>query len=286
MERLSFFLHNFPVSLPIFIDSDNALGSRFGDPDDGFAIAALLKSGLSIAALSSVRGNTSEEQADRNNRRLGKLCGYGGPYLRGSNRSGGLRDVPSDAASFLLNAHSVLRVAALGPLTNIAEAIEKSTNLNHIKEVIVVGANTSSIGKWPPIWPHEFNLTKDPRATRVVFNSSIPLVFIPLNILSTMRVSRRELAELHGEAGTFIQRHSGRWFHRVLFVKWQTWFRVCDLVAAMFLIDPEGARMEQTVARLHGNTRVEFGSGSRSVSVMRGFDQERWWRRFVELVNQ
>jgi inosine-uridine nucleoside N-ribohydrolase len=45
---------------PIFIDSDNALGSPCGDVDDAFAIAALLRSGVPVAALASASGNTSE----------------------------------------------------------------------------------------------------------------------------------------------------------------------------------------------------------------------------------
>ena len=51
--------------------------------DDAFAIAALLRSGLPVAAVASVGGNTSEAMADRNNSALGELCGYGGRYLRG-----------------------------------------------------------------------------------------------------------------------------------------------------------------------------------------------------------
>ena len=36
-----------------------------------------------LVAVASVGGNTSEALADRNNRRLGELCGYAGPYVRG-----------------------------------------------------------------------------------------------------------------------------------------------------------------------------------------------------------
>ena len=65
------------------IDTDNAAGSPRGDVDDAFAVAALLRSGLQVAALASVAGNTGEAEADRNNRTLGELCGFAGPYLRG-----------------------------------------------------------------------------------------------------------------------------------------------------------------------------------------------------------
>jgi hypothetical protein len=95
------------------IDTDNAAGSPSGDVDDAFAIAALLRSGLPVAALTSVGGNTGEAQVDRNNRVLGELCSYSGPYLRGVEAE----DVPEriDRAAGLLTAEP-LRYVALGPL--------------------------------------------------------------------------------------------------------------------------------------------------------------------------
>jgi inosine-uridine nucleoside N-ribohydrolase len=60
----------------ILVDTDNALGSPRGDVDDALAVAPLLASGLPVAAVASVGGNTSEARADANNRRLGALCGY------------------------------------------------------------------------------------------------------------------------------------------------------------------------------------------------------------------
>lgn len=260
---------------PVLIDSDNAMGSAFGDPDDGFAIAALLKSGLPIVGLSSVGGNTSEDRADQNNRRIGELCGFAGPYLRA-------REVNQFVARDL----APLRVAALGPLTNIAAVIDKIENRRcDISQIIIVGGNASSAGRWPPIWPHEFNLTRDRRATRIVFDSEIPLLFLPLDVLATMRVNREMLHSLDGELGDYLRRNSARWFRRLLMVKGTRWFRVWDLVAAMFLIDPEGAQIDETRAHLHRNGYLDFAAGTRTITVMCAFDRERWWRKFVELIN-
>jgi inosine-uridine nucleoside N-ribohydrolase len=94
----------------LLIDTDNAAGSPRGDVDDAFALAALLRSGLPVAAVSSVAGNTGEAEADRNNRVLGGLCGYGGPYLRGV-RAG---DVPDRID---LWTGGPVRFLALGPGT-------------------------------------------------------------------------------------------------------------------------------------------------------------------------
>jgi hypothetical protein len=138
----------------LLIDTDNAAGSPRGDVDDAFAIAALLRSGLPVAAFSSVAGNTSEALADRNNRTLGELCGYTGPHLRGVH-AGDVPDRIDRAAD--LRAGGPLRFLALGPLTNLAAVLGKI----EIAEAILVGGNLTSRGRFPPWWPHELNLTQD-----------------------------------------------------------------------------------------------------------------------------
>ncbi|HWN45144.1 MAG TPA: nucleoside hydrolase, partial [Thermoanaerobaculia bacterium] len=145
----------------LLIDSDNAMGSASGDVDDGLAVAALLKSGLPIAALTSVGGNTTQAQADRNNRTLGALCGYPGPYRLGAGSE-------------------PLRFVALGPLTNVAAWLDQAS------EIILVGSNVSSPGRFPPWWPHEFNLTHDRPAARAVFSSTVPLTVVPLDVARKM----------------------------------------------------------------------------------------------------
>lgn len=260
--------------MALLIDTDNALGSPRGDVDDGLAIAALLRSGLPVAGVASVSGNTSEERAFRNNQALGAACGYGGSYLRGA-----------DAGSWPVWESGTLRVAALGPLTNVAAALADRGRLD-VSEVVLVGANTSSRGRWPPLWPHEFNLTKDRAATRAVFASDLPLTIVPLDVARRLRVGPRELAELAGPLGDLLRRHSRRWLRRSRLVRWSSSFPAFDLLAAACLIDPESVTVEETRARLHPNFRVEFGQGEREVRVVRDFDRERIWRRFVRLVNE
>ena len=71
----------------LYIDSDNALGSANGDTDDGFAIAALLKSKIPISEIGSVSGNTSSVQAFRNNEALLSVFYRTIPNLRGADCS-------------------------------------------------------------------------------------------------------------------------------------------------------------------------------------------------------
>ena len=140
---------------PLLIDTDNALGSNAGDVDDGFAIAALLRSGLPVAGLSSVAGNTGEAAADRNNRTLGALCGhggrgYGGPFLRGVAAGDVVERV--DRRLDLWSGEPV-RVAALGPLTNVAaalRALDQQGLRPSVSEIVLVGGGSRPGGARAP----------------------------------------------------------------------------------------------------------------------------------------
>jgi inosine-uridine nucleoside N-ribohydrolase len=246
--------------------------------DDGFAIAALLRSGLPVAGLSSVSGNAREAEADRNNRALGALCGYAGPYLRGA-EVGQRPDLWSGEP---------VRVAALGPLTNVAAALrelERRGVRPAVEEVVLVGGNGSSRGRFPPLWPHEFNLTKDRAATRAVFASDLPLTIVPLDVARRLRVGKAELAALPGALGQYLRQHSARWLRRSRWLHDPGGFPAFDLVAAACILDPELVSIVETTVRVHPNLWLEFGRGGRPVRLVREADGSAVCRRFVDLVS-
>ncbi|MEA2601442.1 MAG: hypothetical protein QOF89_2434 [Acidobacteriota bacterium] len=263
----------------LLIDTDNAAGSPMGDVDDAFALAALLRSGVPVAAISSVGGNTSEARADANNRVLGELCGYRGPYLRGVEAG----EVPDriDRAD-LWTTGGPFRFLALGPLTNLAAALDRRAA---ISEAVLVGGNLSSRGRFPPWWPHEFNLTKDPDATRAVFASDLPLTVVPLDVARRLRIGPRELASLPGEMGEILRRHAARWVRRSLLIRGSRRFPVFDLAAAAYAIDPVLVTVEEIRVRLHRNLWIEFGRGERPLKVVRDLDAEAIWRLFAGLLS-
>jgi len=255
----------------LLIDTDNAAGSPRGDVDDAFALAALLRSGLPVAAVASVAGNTSEARAYRNNRVLGDLCGYRGRYLRGVQAG----DVPDRIDRWT---GGPVRFLALGPLTNLAAVLDRP-----IFEAVLVGGNLTSKGRFPPWWPHEFNLTKDRAATRAVFASELPLTIVPLDVARRLRAGPRELRSLAGPLGDFLRRHSARWSRRSLLRRGSRRFPVFDLVAAVYAIEPSLFAAEETWTRLHRNLWVELGKGERRVKVVREFDPRTVWDYFTKI---
>jgi inosine-uridine nucleoside N-ribohydrolase len=255
----------------LFIDSDNAMGASRGDVDDGFALAAAWKSGAEIAGVSSVGGNAPEPEADRNNRVLAEKCGFTGPLLR-----------PGDLPSFFASSAPV-RFLALGPLSNVASLL-RETPLAPLEEVVIVGGNSRSAGRWPPFWPHEFNLTKDRAAMRVVWSSTLPLVVIPLNVASRLTVRWSDLSAIGGELGEYLRQGSRRWFRRTRLLRGSGAIRLYDAVAVLYAL---GAPMRTASmrARLHRNGRIEFHSGDRDIRVVTGFDRDQLWSRLLAMLS-
>lgn len=228
----------------LFVDSDNALGSPRGDVDDAFAIAALLEANAPIAAISSCAGNTSEELAYANNARLAAHFGWKGDVLRSHEARDRLRTFTG-------------RVLALGPLTNIVHAQRAS-------EIIVVGGNTASRGRWPPLWPHEFNLTKDRDATHAVFALDVPLTIIPLNIARRHTITEDQVPD-------FLRAGSRRWFRHLLLFRLTRRMPVYDLVAARYALGLPGFTFLETTAHLRRNTFLDIGRGTRRVKLCTGY---------------
>ena len=237
-------------------------------------------------------GNTPEPLARENHRALAAVCGYAGPVLAGAARpldpdSRGPRSVPAPlpaASRFLAAGPGPWRVVALGPLTNLAAALLAApTVTGQVVEVVCVGSNGRSRGRWPPWWPFEFNLTLDRRATRVVFESDLGLVLVPLDVARRLTVTPADLTPIPGALGDHLRRHSRRWVRRAGLLRGRRVFPVWDLVAALWVVEPGLFTVERTVARLHPNGWLEHAAGTRPVTVVRSFDPERVWRRFLSL---
>lgn len=241
-----------PTSL--FVDSDNALGSPRGDVDDAYAIAALLCAKAPVVAIGACDGNTSAEQAYQNNVRLANAFAFEGPVLRAHESREFLKDFTG-------------RVLALGPLTNVVDA-------KHAAEIVIVGGNSATRGRWPPTWPHEFNLTHDRASARRVFDLDVPLTIFPLNVA-------RELWITIDQVPQFFLADSRRWFRYLRLVRFTTRFAIYDLAATLYALDPSDFTFIDTTAVMHPNTFLEFGRGTRRVKVCTALDREALWGRFI-----
>lgn len=245
----------------ILVDSDNALGSDSGNVDDGFALAALLLGGARVIAIASSSGNVSEEEANRNNRKMGTLCRFQGIYLRAH-----------QVGPLLPRLGAPITMLALGPLSNVAAAVrENPLTVEWCESLIVVGGDAGS--------GRDLNLNHDVPASRTVFDSTVRWTLVPISVLDRLTVSQRELDQLCGPVGEHLREGSMRYLAE------KPRFRLGDLIAAFFVLDSSVFRTENTRAQMNALGGIELGSGKKELMVIRDFDSPALWRRFVEILD-
>lgn len=195
---------------PFFIDTDTA-------SDDAVALViALRHPDIDVVGIGVVAGNVPLEPAVQNALYTRELCGrddvpvYAGeaaplvvPLGTAQNVHGqdGMGDIglpltgrtpdAGHAVDALLRAaddHAgELTLVTLGPLTNVARALERDPSLpSRIARTVVMGAVADHVGNVTPV--AEFNMWADPHAVDVVLRSGLALEFVGWDISRTYAV--------------------------------------------------------------------------------------------------
>ncbi len=101
--------------------------------------------------------------------------------------------------------NGAVTLCVLGPLTNIALALIKAPDIaEHIREIVLMGGGCFEGGNTTPA--AEFNIYVDPHAAKVVFQSGIPLVVMPLDLTHKALTTRdrvERFKSLGNKAGIF-----------------------------------------------------------------------------------
>lgn len=268
--------------MELWVDTDCALGAPRGDVDDGFALAALLRSpAVVLRGVSSVFGNTDAATAARCARALVSVAGARLPVLEGAARAGH----ETDAAAAIAALPDGARVLALGPLTNVAAALRRDPSLAVRIEIATVGGNLSSWGRWPPWWPFEFNLAKDPAAAQLVFDRARVRLY-PLDVCRSLVLGARELVGLRSTAlGAHLARGSWRWLAYAPLRYRALRFPVWDLVPALDAAGLLAPTVEPIPLRFSGRGRLQFDATASNVLCVRGFDARAALAAFLALVS-
>ena len=82
-----------------------------------------------------------------------------------------------------------LTMIALGPLTNIARAIQLAPALmQQLGRLVIMGGAIGVSGNVSPV--AEFNIFVDPHAADVVFRAGLPITLVPLDVTTQVRLTR------------------------------------------------------------------------------------------------
>lgn len=182
----------------VLIDTDTA-------SDDAVALIMALRSPeITVEAITVVAGNVPVDQGTQNALYTAELCGSGVPVFRGADRpltrtletaswfhgQDGLGDHgyapmrrtagPEHAVAAMgrtIRAHPGLELITLGPLTNLALALQADPGLAaQVSRCVIMGGAPCCEGNVTPA--AEFNIWVDPEAARIVFRSGLPIEMI------------------------------------------------------------------------------------------------------------
>lgn len=202
----------------ILIDTDTA-------SDDAVALMMALRSPqVSVEAITVVAGNCPLAQATSNALYTAELCGSEVPVFSGAGEplarelevadwfhgKDGLGDhgfkpvrKPAetehavDAIIRIARANPGIELVTLGPLTNIALAIDRDPSIvSKISRCVVMGGAPNCEGNVTPA--AEFNIWVDPEAARIVFRSGLPIEMVGWQLCRGDAVfNQQDIAALH-----------------------------------------------------------------------------------------
>lgn len=300
----------------VIIDTDPGI-------DDALAIIFALKSPeLKIEAITTVSGNVPVSVATRNAFRILHLLdtkdfppvaeGSASPlkeppvwahHVHGEDGLGdldvGCDEIPEgasfpDAVSLMLETAQrlagELTLITLGPLTNLARAIQRDENtIKKIKEVIVMGGAVFIGGNVTP--DAEFNIFFDPHAAKVVFESGLPITLVGLDVTTKCILTRdillyREKTE--DRLNTFLYGITEKYLDFYQEKRGLDYCHLHDPLAVAVAVDPtlivtEEMSIDVSLDEKRGKTSLKNRNTS-PINVCTGVNREKFEKLFCERV--
>jgi len=190
--------------LRVWIDTDPAVGVPQRDVDDGFALLQAFRSDdLNIVGVSSVFGNAPLEQAHPITVALTDQWQPGTPVFRGA---AGPDEGPTPASDALVEAlkEGPLTVLALGPVSNVAQAVKSRPDLaQRLKVVAVAGrlpGQRFTTGTTNLRGHRDFNFEQDPQAMAYLIERGISLTLAPFELSRKVWITVPYLDRLEAQA--------------------------------------------------------------------------------------
>jgi len=193
--------------------------------DDAMAIMLAVKSDVfNIMAITTVSGNSTIENTTRNARFILQVLGteditvYSGAekplkqdliqaVVHGKSGLEGID--PTNSAKLTNNAVekiiSIIKenpeevtIVTLGPLTNIASAIQKDpSTMKKVKEIVTMGGAINVAGNKNRV--AEFNVFVDPDAAKIVFDFPVKKTLVPLDACNHVQLSLQDFKAIKNE---------------------------------------------------------------------------------------
>lgn len=294
--------------------------------DDAFALAYAAKT-QTILGITAVFGNVPVGQAVKNARLFSQQIGLDVPIFRGCSRplalspqqnsttvhgGDGLGDAlpnpfdeqAADAIQFIIETVRAfpgeVTLVAIGPLTNIATAINLAPDIVPlVKEVVIMGGAFGTHGHAGNVTPHsEFNIWKDPHAADQVFASAMPVVILPLDVTHEVLITGEDIRGLHvpvlsaiskGYLAYSLEREGfeGMALHDTLTISWLNHPELFTVTLSPVRVVTEGITLGQTLRKMtHLASRFDPFTGCRAQTLCLEVNAEKVKQAFLSCLRR
>ena len=211
--------------------------------------------------------------------------------LDGLDLSTGSADLSVDAADLMADIaaqHSgAVTILAVGPLTNVAAALQEHDDLADDVTMIYTMGGAFDVSGNAPNHSAEWNYYIDPTAVEIVFDSEIPVTVIPLDATNYVPVTQDWFVELTLHSTTA----AASAVHDLLAATpaWELGFDFWDELTAAAMLDPTLVTYEQrtvsVVTEGEGAGRTQADADGTTVRVALTADAERFQRELLVGLN-
>ena len=249
-----------PSPLPVWIDTDPAVGVADRDVDDGFALLQAFHSPeIVVRGVSVVFGNAPLAQAWPIGLRI--VGRFGPPGVRAYRGAAKASELGVETAATRALAASLRReplvVLVLGPATNVATVLKNHPELRDrmVRVVAVAGRRPGqrfTTGTTNPKGHRDFNFEEDPEAFRVLLASGVPLTLAPFEISSKVWLRSPELDAIAADGAItgWIVAPARRWLDLWTRTFGVDGFNPFDTLAVARLTSPSQLTCETLPARV------------------------------------
>ena len=301
--------------IDVIIDTDPGI-------DDALAILLALRSGrFRVQAMTTVAGNSPIEDTTANAEFLLALAGRGGiPLYSGARKplqrdlvtapvhgKGGLAGVRQDGAANLTDdaaprivdivgeSKQPITLIALGPLTNVAQAILLDAEaMSRVREIVVMGGTFGGPGNMPH--GSEFNVYVDPEAADIVFRFPIRTTVVPLEVCDPLQFHTDYFKALRDEdIRRPVMRMMSGFSETLLRLKQEPGVALYDPITVYYAINPGAFKLtpRQITVGLDDSTdrgrttgkAVAQGESNGLNYVAESLDLKAFQRDFIEMLN-
>ena len=258
--------------------------------DDAMALLMLFAvPEIEILAITTVAGNTTIENATRNAKYILSLAkkesiplftGFSRPIERdlitanvhgasGLDGSGAellpIEQTTEQASDKIIeivkqNPNEVI-LLTLGPLTNIAKAFLKDPSLpKMMKQVVMMGGAIAVPGNKNRV--AEFNFFVDPEAAKIVFDSEVEKILVPLDACNDIILpeqSIKEIREKAGDIGKVLSNMLVPYVENIKKYDNMAGTLMYDPLAAYYLINPSTFQFEEMDIKIETKGEYTFG---------------------------